>query len=157
MTDSTSIPKELRQQLPKHLAAYIIGLLGLTGIGLLQVYGDSVFDSVHHALGSKMLLQLGVILLSALGYCIYALVHKHHPTLLRHRALYWAGGDRTPFCAFCYETAQKRLHLVGPTVMPAAHKDVERWECPVCYHCYVSKSGEDFILHETRGVGACVG
>ena len=155
----TTIPQESSKlPRPKWLERATAGTLGLIAVALLQAFGDSVFDALQSALGKRLVVQSIALLLVLLGYFAWLLLRKPRVrSLHRHRALYWAHSDKTPFCTFCYETSGKQLHLVGPTEMPDSYKDVERWECPVFYHCYISKAGEDFVLHATRGIGACVG
>jgi hypothetical protein len=66
----TTLPEQLRDSLSKRLVEWIVGLVGLTAVTLLQVYGDSVFDAIHHALGSKLLLQIAALLLLLSVYCV---------------------------------------------------------------------------------------
>ena len=140
-SDSTSIPKELRQQLPKYLAAGIIGLLWLIVVGFLQAYGEPIFDSLAHALGKKLLLQIGALLLCSFCYCIYLLTRKPK----WKRSLYWFRGDKTPFCAQCFEKDAKHVHLTWRR-HPDQTKQAsfECWQCYVCNHDYVAWNGEDF-------------
>jgi len=140
--DSTSIPKELRQQIPKRLAEYIIGLLGLTAIALLQKFGDSAFDAIHHALGSKLLLQLGALLLCSLAYCIFLILRMKRNKLIWKRRLYWAKGDIVPFCSLCHEKEKKNIHLYQ--IQHIDKKYAEAFACPICFQLFAAEKGKNF-------------
>ena len=154
---NTTTPQEpSKPPLPKWIGTATAGTAALLISALLQKFGDSVFDTLQASLGKKLVVQAIGLLLVLLGY--FAWLHFRKPRtkkLTRRRAVYWAHGDSTPFCAFCYETASKHHHLVGPIEMH--DPSVERWECRVCHHDYAAtKTGADFLMKNMRGVGAWV-
>ena len=151
MSDSTPSKEASVPMLPKWLVTSLSSAIWLLGTGLLERYGDSIFDNLGQSPGKRRTIQLLFLLFCTTAFLTYLLAYKPRPRKLhRWRALYRARRDKHPFCPFCFETAQKRVHLVGPTVMPEAHKLVERWECPVCPHCYASKTGGDFLMHTLK-------
>jgi hypothetical protein len=147
MSDSKSFLKDLRQQLSKHLVGSIVGVLALAVTALLQKYGDSVFDAVHNTLGSKLLLQIGAVLLFLLGYLVYRL--KARRRLRWHRNLFWEHGDNTPFCPFCHEKDDKWIHLIfAPPI--TGQDNSERWMCYVCNHDFGARNGENFRMWDVK-------
>jgi len=149
-TDSTSLPKELCQQLPKHLAAYIITLFALILTGFLQAYGDALAHSLSLALGKKLLLQIAAILLCSLAYCIFQILKMKRNKLERWRGLYWKRGDPRPYCAFCYDKDQKRISLTHKKIFTERGTH-EWWACYVCNHDFSARKGEDYemtIVHQ---------
>ena len=152
MSDTNTPNKEVSYQMPpRWLVTLLLSALALAGTLFLQAFGDAAFDSIATPLGKIRTLQL-LFLLFCTSVCLaYWVFYRPMPRKLhRRRAVYWARRGKHPFCPFCFETATKQIHLIGPTVMPEARKTVERWECPVCPHCYVSKTGEDFVMHALR-------
>jgi hypothetical protein len=149
--DSTSLLKELRQQLSKRLAEGIIVLLGAVAVGLLHAYGESTFDLLVHALGKTKLLQIVALLLCLLGYCVFWIVKMKRDKLVLKRSLYWMHGDKSPLCAFCYDTGNKRVHLNWKTYYEKEkQKDVECWQCYNCNHDYVAWHGKDFAIRKVH-------
>ena len=155
MGNTTTSPESSKPPLPKWIGTATAGTAALLVSAFLQKFGDSVFDTLQASLGKRLVVQAIGLLLVLLGYFVWLHLRKPHVRRLRrHRAVYWAHGDSTPFCAFCYETGAKQHHLVGPIEM--LHKEVERWECRVCHHDYTAtKPGEDFLMRSMRGV-VCV-
>src|SRR5260370_37300465 len=143
-TESMPFGERLKQGLKKWLATAIIATITLTGLGLLQAWGDRVFDATVAALGKQRFLQLILVLLCILGYFAYHRVVQHRKKKLhRHREVYWGRKDSMPYCPFCYERDAKEIHLAGPTSLHA--RKAERWDCKRCYHPYVSaKPGDRF-------------
>src|ERR1700691_1707957 len=46
---------------------------------------------------------------------------------------YYQEGDRTPFCASCWEAKKAAIHVV----FAFDNRDATRWDCPSCKHPYV--------------------
>ncbi len=55
--------------------------------------------------------------------------------------VYFKEGDNIPFCPYCHDSKDKRIHLVGPS----DHTDGSLgWRCPECRNRYQEKDGSDF-------------
>jgi len=141
--DSTSVLKELRQQLLKHLAEYIAALSAIIAGVFLQAYGDSIFDSLVHALGKKKLLQIGALLLCSLGWCIFWIWQTKRNKLIFEHGLYWAKNGKIPFCPHCHETKKQNVHL---NLFQHRDEKYVAYSCSNCDHAYAADSGKDFQI-----------
>src|SRR3569833_3733880 len=105
-----SILKGFAQKLKDRALEAISGATWLLLAGLLAKYGDSVSDSVHHALGSKWML---IAMMSMLCSTIYFLIlaSQRPKPLVWDRHLYWRPGDLVPFCKNCFDLNCKEIHL----------------------------------------------
>jgi hypothetical protein len=143
--DSIPVPKELKPQPAKWLAIVIAATLVLIGTTILPRLGNSIFDTIVEWLGKPILLQLVLVLLCSLGYCIYLIVSANKRKLEYKRALYWAKEDKNPFCPHCFENDKKRLHLTWkPHHEPDKQAQVESWVCYSCDYDFVAWNSKDF-------------
>ena len=65
------------------------------------------------------------------------------PPLQHLRGVYYASGDLVPFCPYCYETDNRRIHLSGPVAL--FDSTMERWDCHTCNTAYGAKPNENFL------------
>ena len=142
-TDSSAIPKELKPEPVKWLAPFIAATFSAMGVALVQWMGDAPFDKLVMIFGKRLLLQLGLILICSLAYCIHLIYRLNKRKLIWKRSLYWARGDKTPFCVHCYESEKKQIHLNRFTIFNPETKP-EPYACSVCKNVYVAEHGGDF-------------
>ena len=142
-SDSSQIPKELIPQPAKWLANGILVVSVAIAGAISKTYGDSIFDNLVSLLGKRLLLLSGLVLICSLGYCVYLIYRLNNRKLIWKRSVYWAKGDSTPFCAFCYDKDQKQIHL-SRFINVDPEKNPESYACPVCYSTYIAKHGGNF-------------
>ena len=57
-------------------------------------------------------------------------------TLTFRAPFYYAPNDETPYCARCWESSRKAIHVV----LIFSQQDT-RWDCPDCKHTYLIRGG----------------
>jgi hypothetical protein len=143
--EAVPVPNELKPKPAKWLALAIAVTATAIGTILLSRLGNLIFDTIVEWLGKPILLQLGLVLLCSLGYCIYLIVSANNRKLEYKRALYWANEDKTPFCPHCFENDKKRLHLTWKAYPePDKQSQVEWWICYSCDYDFVAWHSKDF-------------
>jgi len=142
MPDLNPKSSMLRQHIQKWLAAWIALLSAGISTSLIQAYGDLFCDSVHNALGNKLMVQALALLVCISGYLSFELFCRERSKLRHRRGLYWAAGDPVPYCPFCFDGSQKRVHLF--TSIYNKNPKAQVFECQECNRDYSAWDGENF-------------
>ena len=147
----TGVLKKFNDKAIDRVAEGTVALVAVSGLWLLNRYGDKTFDVLEYLLGKKQLLAAAFLLLCALGYCLVVLLRRKR--VFRNRRLYFKKGEESPLCPNCYEVLSKGLHMFPVSMMD---EDIECWGCHMCQRNYAARKGEDFKpLQQPNVLDAC--